>query len=583
MRHAARRNMIAGSVLASCLATLTGCGNPAPAATYYVDAAAGSDSRTGRSLADAWAHAPGDPQATAGPAGVLLRPGDTVRFRAGVPYRGSIQMRFDGASGAPITYTGAGWGEGRAVIDGADPVLADEPCPSAAACAGAANWSALRLVRFTPGPGGTTELFDDKGQLFEARYPALPDPFWADDIRNYVITPPEAKQAIESGRLENAELAALARDGGPAQRLAFWVWGNLVRYRKIVSVSGDTILFEPASLRIYTGRPGRVALVGSVHALTVPGSYIRLGDGQALAYPRPDGGRLYASTGRPGFDMQSRSHIVIDGFDFVRGSASPSRQYDGLAIRNSGTAVATDWTISNNRFGPAALQSGRGTITLGNVDGVRVVGNRIAGIQTGSGLRAAPRVSRFSFIDNRITRVGRTGLYLAGVEGAEVRGNIVHDIKGVHGNGMSFYLANHNIVVEGNCIFDSPRPITFGGSSAPADAPPNNITIRSNLLIATPDSSYAITAWGGRARGIIISENVALAAKRGLRLHGDDRDVTVEHNVLNGIQLVKGAPVGGVIADNRDLRRSAARGIFTPDYCAMDGYSGPIHVGLPPR
>ncbi|MBI5685375.1 MAG: right-handed parallel beta-helix repeat-containing protein [Verrucomicrobia bacterium] len=89
--------------------------------TYYVDFGGGADTNDGKSPNTAWKHCPGDACATFKPRDTVLNPGDTVRFKGGVRYGGTIHLVFDGAPGAPVTYDGnslAAWGKGQAVIDG---------------------------------------------------------------------------------------------------------------------------------------------------------------------------------------------------------------------------------------------------------------------------------------------------------------------------------------------------------------------------------------------------------------------------------------------------------------------------------
>lgn len=117
-------------------------GAPA-AATYFVDFASGSDTADGLSPETAWKRAPGDSRAGPGPRAVRLRAGDTVLFRGGVAYRGTIVVRFSGAASAPIRYVGDGWGRELAVLDGAEPAEQVRPCRSARDCGGAADWAAL--------------------------------------------------------------------------------------------------------------------------------------------------------------------------------------------------------------------------------------------------------------------------------------------------------------------------------------------------------------------------------------------------------------------------------------------------------
>jgi hypothetical protein len=560
------------------VAGLLALAGPAFASIYYIDPENGMDAASGKTTGDPWAHAPGDPKATGGPATVQLKPGDIIRFRAGSHYRGSLRLKSSGSSTAPITYTGLGWGAGKAIFDGSDPVKTVVPCPSAQACGGAPNWTSLQLVTFDPPAVDTkVELFDAAGALYETRYPMLPDPFWTDDIDHYVVTPLAQEKIIEGGRLENAELAAKAVAGGPNMRLAFWVSGNLVQYRKVDSVSGNTLFFTPNGLNLYSDRSGRVALVGSTQTLAQQGSYALLGPDRAVVFPRTGGGTLRLSAGREGIDMQSRSYVTIDGFAFVNGSGASNRGTDGVAILNRGLSTAVGWKITNNQFGPATLHHGRGIISLGRVNGATVQNNRFVNIIEGSGLRAGLGVSNLKFYDNRIARVGRTGLYLSDVQTAHVKGNIIRDIKGVHGNAMSFYLGNNNVVAEYNCVYDSIRPITFEGNNRSTGAD-NNLTFRYNILVGSSEAEYGITSWGAYTRKVTITGNVAMSPRWGLRLHQSDVGVIATRNVIKGIIFVYSQPAGWVVSSNRQ-QSLAPDTVTTPDYCSSPGYSGSLAVG----
>ncbi len=86
----------------------------APAATYYVDFSAGSDTNTGTATGAAWQHCPGDGNATGIPASTVVTNGDSVFFKGGVAY---VTEGVIPSSG--VTYDGnssGGWGTGRAVF-----------------------------------------------------------------------------------------------------------------------------------------------------------------------------------------------------------------------------------------------------------------------------------------------------------------------------------------------------------------------------------------------------------------------------------------------------------------------------------
>lgn len=131
------------------LAAMLGLG-PTNAATYHVDFASGSDQASGLTPETAWKRAPGDSRAGTGPRSVRLQPGDTILFRGGVAYRGTIVVRASGTADAPIRYVGDAWGPAPAILDGAEPAADTRPCRSARDCGGAADWQVLHRVS----PGG---------------------------------------------------------------------------------------------------------------------------------------------------------------------------------------------------------------------------------------------------------------------------------------------------------------------------------------------------------------------------------------------------------------------------------------------
>jgi len=109
------------------------------AASYYVDFAGGSDSRTGTSKDTAWKRCPGDEAATGIPAATPLKPGDIVYFKGGVVYLGGITLSASGQSGQEISFDGnhsGSWGPGRAVLD-----RGYEPSAVLASLAGVSHWT----------------------------------------------------------------------------------------------------------------------------------------------------------------------------------------------------------------------------------------------------------------------------------------------------------------------------------------------------------------------------------------------------------------------------------------------------------
>lgn len=580
--------------LAAGLLLVIGCA-PAASASWYVDFANGSDSADGRSTATAWQHAPGDAQATGRPASQRLAPGDEVIFRAGVAYRGSIRLADSGSAERPITYRGRGWGEGLAIIDGADPVTGVRACQSAADCGGAADWAKLSRIEFTPPDIGRIVLYGKDAPYWLAQTPAVPDAFFADDRKFFAHVPASELGNLKQGILRAPELAAAARAGGGQMELAIAVQPNLVRRRPLKGVAGDQLRFDAEGLRFYENRPTYVALNGSFAALAAPGFMVQLAPGLLLAHLRPgeDAAALAIGSGRNGFDLGGQSNIVITGFHFRNMTAEAGRLRQGQAV----AAVRRDWTnveVSGNLFGPAFLENRMGIVQISGGDGFRLLANRIENIAYGSGLRATSGKPRnVSVKGNVIRKLGATGITLFGVTNADVVGNILIDLRGIHGNGITAYLGNHNINIADNCVVGSRRPLTFHGDRKSEVV--NDIRIRHNILIASADGQAAINSWGANTRGVRIEGNVAIGPKLGILLNQSDENVVVTGNDGGRIAERGPTPASWTVSDNRtDLTLAdAGKGVFSETGCRVPGtriapvtlwQAAPAAVGqAPPR
>lgn len=549
--------------------------------TFYVDYAAGKDSNSGTATSKPWKHAPGDSAASGKAKSTTLQAGDVVRLKGGVQYRGSLTLARSGTEAAPIIYTGTGYGSGQAIWDGADPVTSAVRCPSQAACGGSAKWRSLWLLTFTE-PDSGIRLFDAAGPLFEASLPAIADPFWSDSIAEFQTVPLAQAARLASGRIDNAKLAAAARDE-PAARLLVWVKGNLVVERAIERVSGSSIYFDGTGITPYTDRDSRVSLVGSVKAVTSAGQYARLGAGRAVVYPRANGGdQYYLGSPRPGFSLNGQSNIIIHGIRFVRGGSARGDLRNGVVLANYGKQSSNIQFLGND-IRDFSMLSGYGVIQLDRATRVVVRGNSIENIQIGSGMRFGGNVSDLTIEGNYLHKVGRTGIYLPSVTGARVRGNILSGLLGVHGNGMSYYLGHQNVTVEGNCVFDTSRPLTFHGKGA--DGPLANLRIHHNIFVSTPDARAGLYSWGSRTRLVTISDNVALGRKAGMILNASDQDVTATGNRTSGLVIASAGgvtPPGWTIRDNDksaslDDSRAAT---LTANHCAAVGVNGPISIRI---
>lgn len=174
----------------------------ASGATYYVDYAGGDDKNAGTSPDKAFRHSPEDQQAKDVAAGVRLQPGDVVRFKGGVVYRGQIDVKRPGAAGNPIVFDGTGsggFGAGRAVIDGSAPIDDLKPCDSAAEAGGNPNYKSIFCGHLPKGSfWNTIALCQGDDLLPVSQDPDLPDPVFQEDPRYYVKTDPDIPQTTAS-------------------------------------------------------------------------------------------------------------------------------------------------------------------------------------------------------------------------------------------------------------------------------------------------------------------------------------------------------------------------------------------------
>lgn len=548
-----------------------GCA-PAASGSWYVDHASGHDDADGRSPQTAWKHAPGDNKATGRAASQRLQPGDKVIFRAGIPYRGGITLRDSGTADRPITYTGLGWGEGLAIIDGADPVRAVRPCASASDCGGARNWQQLSRVEFAPTGTSDVVLYGRSGPYWPSQLPLLSDPFFGNERRQFVVTELSQLPELKQGRLHSKLLADAARNGGRME-LAIWIRSNRVVRRPVLRVEGDIVHFDAEGVRFYEDRKGAVALNGSFDGLQQPGYHVVVGPGLVVARLRPedDADTLAIGSPRIGFNLNDQSHIVLTGFHFRHQTSSAGRLREGYAV-TSFKRNARDIELSGSLFGPAVMGNRRGIVQLSGGDGFRFLANRIENIVAGGGFRATTGKPRNVEVKgNVIRKIGATGITMFGVTNGRIIGNILIDIQGIHGNAITAYLGNQNILIEGNCVVRSRRPLTYHGDRK--QDMHNNLVIRRNIFIASPDGQAAINSWGKNIRGVRIEENLAVGPRLGMLINRNDRDVVIRGNDGGRIATRGVERSDQTIADNRtDLKlQDMSAGRFSEAGCHVPG------------
>lgn len=213
MKHTLCPHMLRGTVIASLLALSV----PVALATcYQVDFAAGDDAKNGLTPDTAFKHSPGDTAATGLAAAVKLLPGDSVRFKGGVVYRGSVAVKVSGEAGKPIVFDGntdGTWGTGRAVVDGGDQITGWKRCTSVAEAKGNPKWAEIFYVDLPkPKSYSAMNLSDSTTALPISQQPKPKDPFWQEDPNDYFLSPNVIKPvgglrvAADPGAQQNGDL-----------------------------------------------------------------------------------------------------------------------------------------------------------------------------------------------------------------------------------------------------------------------------------------------------------------------------------------------------------------------------------------
>ncbi len=517
------------------------------AMVIHVDAARGSDSNDGRSAATAIAHIPGDPAATGNAAAMRLVPGDRVLLASGTIYRGAVVLQASGSAAAPISIASAPGTP--AIIDGGDP-LRVAPCPDAAACGGAANWRSLATIDFAEPLRPGDALFGRDGPLRIASAPNPSDAFYTDETADMLEVD---GAALTRGEAPLGAMAALLSSGGNGRAfgdaaLALWVDGNLVEHRPVLAMAGTTARFDPAGLRFYTDRPSRMALRNVIGAIDQPGEYATVNGGRRVVVMLPAGdAHVCIARGRGGVDVSRVSHVAITGLHF-RHFADGGTQFAGVPIL-SNRPGNRGITIAGNVFQHMVMSRGQGPVILRGASDLVITGNRIDTIVNGSGMRLTGPGGAVRVADNRIHRIGRSGIVLMNMSDALIEGNVISDVRGVHGNGMTAYLANRRVRFIGNTVADAKQAVTFHGDRG-LTMEPNNLEFRENLLIGTDDALGVLISWGAQTRGVTIADNILLGGRFGLRLSPADSDIAASGNVGTPMVVTGTQPAGWRIGSN---------------------------------
>jgi hypothetical protein len=465
-----------------------------------------------------------------------------------VRYRGSIRINANGTRGKPIVFTGKAWGEAPAIIDGTEIESGSwRPCRSAADCRGHPRWSEI----LTRDLGGEVEplqsVFAGGKMLYLAQHPPLQDRFWYDDLWSFIDLGPAASGHATKSSIRDRRLAGEAADAYVGALVALWVEPNRVVMTPVTGYEPQpgVLHFADFANPLPEKRGVRYAIMNRVAAITRPlDCAIDAAGRRMFAILPPELARspLSISQRRFAFDLSGRSDIVLEGFHVEGFSGRLDSTVE--AVVNVGPG-ARRITIRDNSFESNALiRDVEAVIRISDAAEVRVEHNRLRNNPKSSGI-VAGRSRDIAILGNLIERAGLNGIRLIAVEHGLVARNRVHDLRGVHGNGMSFYLENRTIAVIGNHVSAAHPAMTMHGGRD-GKLPRLDLLFYGNIFDG-PSFSW------GTLNGVYILGNIFRndgQAKSALNLEPSDRNVVLQDNVIEGLVMANPPPPGMRLSAN---------------------------------
>ncbi len=513
--------------------------------TIYVDFDNGSDDRDGSSPELAIKHAPGDKAGAAGKASAIkLQPGDTVLFKGGVFYRGSIDVNASGKPGEPITYDGntAGtYGKGKAIIDGSQPIENWTRCATIEDARGNPNW---KSIYFAEVPATTTifsiNLVQGEHLLAVSRDPNPTDPFSPDELTSmHIVHAPQPVNDPKSKSTSYADAKVFSqsdKDAWAGAYMAAWLKPNRVYYYPVTAFdpSDHKITVQMFKFDQYGAEKGKFAMINAIGAIDRAGEYYLApaanGTRRIYVWPIDSGANgpadITYSVREHGVVIDKQSNVVIQGFLIQKQSGAVAN-----ALHASGSQEIVyrqndvRFLDSDNRAGAVGASTSQHIL----IDGNFVHHNRkVRGI-------AASQCEDLTVTNNTLEKNGGTGIAFFTIKHGKIAGNNVSDHAGVHANALTVYANSSDIVVERNHVTTSRDGLTLQDSE--------NLLIQNNIFEKSIGSS-GISIWTGKLRNTRILNNLLFRSKEegaadylaGIFTNAKDIEgLVVQNNILDGV------------------------------------------------
>lgn len=514
---------------------------------FYIDYEAGNDGADGLSPSTAWRHAPGDAAATGNAKRLKLQPGDQVRFKGGVRYRGALTPRAVGSTDNPVVFDGSSWGSTRAIIDGSNPLQGVRRCQSAADCLGSPHWQNLWRADL-PGTARWTDYLFVNDQIFQmSQYPSLAK-LDADNSHQYLLIPKAETGRLATGSIRHPFPAGFSK-GDPV--LALWVQGNLIALADNVQVSTSGVEFAGANwvnapFRPFTDRDERFSLMNLPDQVERPGLFaMSPKDGVVIFWPMAAGAR--ASGGvlptpavsiggrRGGITTSLASNFVVRGFSFTSFAGIPGNYSAGSVIRSSGATPGV--VIANNSIRSVVNIEGPAVIHMVGPQHVRIENNQIIDAPWTRGILIDNSAGPTTIRCNTMSEIGNTAIRVLNVKDSSVLGNQLTKIRSRHGNGITAYLDLRNVRIAGNVVTETIRPLTveglFGNKVAYFSDGTPGVTISDNVLMGGDGINGALTSYG-YTPNLVISNNFLYSIPNALKIAGNETGFEASGNQMIG-------------------------------------------------
>lgn len=495
------------------------------AATYYVDFAGGNNDADGLTPQTAWKHSPGDRAATGNPAAVSLKPGDTVLFKGGVAYRGSLRLAASGAPGRPIAFDGntAGhFGKGRAVVDGGRIIEGWRRCASAEEAGGNPRWRDIFVaeidldieVNFKHGqvvvhrqqprdrqaPWQRVILCDgDRKLLPIAQWPKPTDPFYPDLPADFMQSPNRLEVRDGKTRLVDAKNLA-GKTAAFFEGMFVGVHGGN-NHTYFAAVTG----FDPAKNELQfapfknsTYPTTRFALYNSPRLIEQPGEWAvaPAGAGRTRIWLLAD--RL--QNGRPdniGFPELETGIAITDGASHLRVQGFLIQRFSGgggaVAIERS-NARSKDITVSDCEI---RFVSGHAGVGPHYCDDIVIERCFIYHCPAWTTAIFMNRVNQFTIRNNRLVKNSGSGIRHYEAKNGRIHDNVVLDHFGMHSSGVNLYEGCYDVVLERNYIQNT---VAINRNA-------EKLVLRNNVIDGGKRAVVGIAMWNsGRTGGRAIKE-----------------------------------------------------------------------------